>query len=69
MEVIIMKVKETLKSKFKKVEVIPPKRRKAENQYRENLYKGLPEKKLSRKEKRKRWNASVDAAFAASKGY
>lgn len=66
-----MKVKETLKSKFKeKVEVIPPKRRKAENQYRENLYKkGLPEKKLSRKEKRKRWNASVDEAFAASKGY
>ena len=47
------------------IEIIPPKRRKHEGQYRENLYRG--HKKVSRKERQAAWDAAVDAAFAASK--
>lgn len=54
-----------LKADQPDIEIIPPKRRKPEGQYRENLHRG--HKKASRKERQAAWDAAVDAAFAASK--
>lgn len=67
-----MKVTEKIKKKIGgikkdtaiKAEVIPPKRRKAENQYRENLHK-----KPSKKEAKAAWDFAVELAFEESHGY
>ena len=69
-----MKVTEKIKKKIGgikkettiKAEIIPPKRRKVENQYRENLCKN---KKPSKKEAKAAWYFAVEVAFEESHGY